>query len=45
MELNGKKFKTSWQVEKKQKLYNGEILRNGFLRITSLQGNFKKRVA
>ena len=30
---------------KKQKLYSREILRNGFLRITSLQGNFKKRVA
>ena len=30
---------------KKQKLYSMEILRNGFLRITSLQGNFKKRVA
>ena len=30
---------------KKQKLYSTEILRNRFLRITSLQGNFKKRVA
>ena len=30
---------------KKQKLYSTEIFRNGFLRITSLQGNFKKRVA
>ena len=30
---------------KKQKLYIREILRNGFPRITSLQGNFKKRVA
>ena len=27
---------------KKQKLYIREILRNGFLRITSLQGNCKK---
>ena len=30
---------------KKQKLYIREILRNGFPRITSQQGNFKKRVA
>ena len=29
---------------KKQKLYS-RVLKNGFLRITSLQGNFKKRVA
>ena len=30
---------------KKQKLYIREILRNRFPRITSQQGNFKKRVA
>ena len=30
---------------KKQKLYIRDILRNGFPRITSQQGNFKKRVA
>ena len=30
---------------KKQKLYSTEILRNGFLRMTSLQGNFKKQIA